>query len=211
MRIVAISDTHGRHKKIKLPEADTIVVTGDVTPCVEIPMLGSFLKWLSKQPHGYKVIIAGNHDWCFQEEEHALARQMCRDNGIVYLEDRGVNIEGVNFYGSPWQPEFCNWAFNLKRGMDLLEKWQYIPDDTDVLLTHGPPAGILDQVYNRDEHLGCEDLRNEISNRIQPKVHVFGHIHSAHGNQIHEGVRFVNASVLGENYMPAFGPEVFDV
>jgi len=100
-------------------------------------------------------------------------------NATCYLENSGVEIDGVKFWGSPWQPEFFNWAFNLPRGRRLAEIWALIPDDTEVLITHTPPYGILDRV-DSGEHVGCEDLRRALQ-RVKPKVHVFGHIHEDRG------------------------------
>ena len=97
-----------------------------------------------------------------------------------YLEDQSLEIEGLNFYGSPWQPDFCNWAFNLPRGQPLADKWAMIPDNTDVLITHGPPHMILDQLEN-GERVGDEDLQQEVTRRVKPGLHVFGHIHSGYG------------------------------
>jgi len=90
-----------------------------------------------------------------------------------------VIIEGVKFYGSPWQPRFFDWAFNLDRGEEIKKKWDLIPMDTDVLITHGPPYGILDLTHE-GEKVGCEELMKAVL-RVQPKIHIFGHIHEAYG------------------------------
>jgi len=217
MKIVCIADTHGRQKKLskmlrgQMPEGDVLICAGDITPSGEIEMLISFANWLEKQPYKYKIVIAGNHDRCFENTDACLSKDELIKRNIIYLEDREVTIGGVKFYGSPWQPEFCNWAFNLPRGEDLLEKWRYIPADTDVLITHGPPHGILDVSIYDKVHVGCEDLRDEIFNRIKPKLHVFGHIHFEHGMQVHEGIRFVNASSVNESYIVKNHPIVVEI
>lgn len=217
MKIVCIADTHGRHKKLKkmlrgkMPEGDVIVCAGDNTPSGEVEMFMSFSNWLSRLPYKFKIVIAGNHDRNFANNDHCLCKDELLRRGIIYLEDSEVIIGGVKFYGSPWQPEFCNWAFNLPRGEDLLEKWRYIPNDTDVLITHGPPYGILDvSVYDKIS-VGCEDLRSEVFGRIKPKVHIFGHIHAWHGMEEHDGIKFINASSVNESYIVQNEPIVVEV
>lgn len=219
MRIVAIADPHGRHKKIKLPEGDVLVVAGDLTPAGEITMLQSFAKWCNKQDFKHVICVAGNHDWCFANENRDIAIKTLVDNGIIYLEDTGVFIDGYKFYGSPWQPEFYRWAFNLPRGIKLKQKWELIPDNCDVLITHGPPSGFLDKVAGENESLGCEDLGREIIQRVHPKINIFGHIHSGHGiSNLHYkdiggsyNTTFINASVLDENYIVAYEPIVVEI
>jgi hypothetical protein len=126
-----------------------------------------------------------------------------------YLEDSGIEIAGVKFWGSPWQPEFYDWAFNLPRGQALADKWALIPDDIDVLITHGPPLGILDQVITGD-HVGCADLLEAVQ-LIKPKVHIFGHIHEGYGRIEQNGTVFINASVCTARYRPINPPIVVEV
>ena len=215
MRIVCISDTHGRHKKIKdIPEGDVLIHAGDITPSGQLDMLGSFNKWLGKLPHPNKIIVAGNHDWCFTKEYRLIAKEMVTN--ATYLEDSEIIIDGVKFYGSPWQPEFCNWAFNLPRGEELAEIWSHIPDDTNVLITHAPPYGLLDLVINErsnenGEQVGCIDLGERIFALKKLKLHVFGHIHCAHGEIYKDGIHYVNASTCTEAYMADNEPIVVDI
>jgi len=213
MKIVCISDTHGRHKKLEVPKGDVLVCTGDVTPRGEMDMIMSFLNWFNDQPHKHKVFIAGNHDWCFCNGDTCIVLDEIRGmENVHYLEDSEVVIDGVKFYGTPWQPEFCNWAFNLPRGGHLSEKWEMIPDDTDVLLTHGPPNSILDVVVGREEeNLGCVELYYEVVSRVFPRAHIFGHIHSSHGVEILNNTKFINASVLDENYQLSYQPIVVTI
>lgn len=217
MRMVCVADTHGRHKKLKkmlrgqMPEGDVIVCAGDITPAGELPHMMSFANWLSKLPYAHKIIIAGNHDWCFENHDACLVRDDLKEKGIIYLEDNAVKIGGVKFYGSPWQPEFCNWAFNLPRGESLLEKWKYIPDDTDILITHGPPYGILDVSGYDGKSYGCEDLRDEVFSRIKPQIHVFGHFHLRSGIVEEEEIKFVNATIVNESYIVQNEPVVVEV
>ena len=195
MRIVFLSDTHGVHWDIKVPDGDLLIHCGDITEMGNPQQIRDFDKFLGEQPHRHKVIIAGNHDFLF-EKRPAQARGLITN--AIYLEDSGVEIEGIKIYGSPWQPLFFNWAFNLHRGRDLAEKWKLIPKDTDVLVTHGPPSGILDTTYD-GQSVGCEELRERIR-VIRPKIHAFGHIHEAYGVSQSEGTQFVNcSSSYGDN------------
>lgn len=209
MKLVFISDTHGKHDELDIPQGDVLVHCGDMTGRDSVAEVSRFSHWFRSQPHRHKVIIAGNHDWLFQREP-SLAKSLLTsgDDQCHYLQDSEVTIEGVKFYGSPWQPEFYNWAFNLPRGT-LHEKWDLIPEDTDVLITHGPPHGILDQNI-QGIHCGCEELLEAV-NRINPKVCAFGHIHEAFGVDTHSGVQFVNASNLDFRYRVVNPPVVIEV
>jgi Icc-related predicted phosphoesterase len=120
-------------------------------------------------------------------------------------------VDGTNIYGSPWQPEFYNWAFNLpKNGFGLAGKWEAIPDNTDILITHGPAFGTLDTVVGRrHDHLGCELLAERIE-VVKPKIHICGHIHSGYGYYWNGHTHFFNASVLDEQYEYTQKPMTFD-
>ena len=209
MRIVCLSDTHLAHEraKIRIPDGDILIHAGDGTIEGTVREFMDFNRWLAHFHHRHKVLIAGNHDRLF-EKDPSLSRSIV-SHAITYLQDSAVEIEGLRIYGSPWQPEFQDWAFNLPRGHRLREKWNQIPMDTDILVTHGPPAGILDQTPH-GEHVGCQDLR-EVVERIKPKVHVFGHVHYGHGMKVVGGTTFVNASVCDEAYEPSNPPLVVDL
>jgi hypothetical protein len=127
----------------------------------------------------------------------------------IYLQDSGVDIDGIKFWGSPWQPEFYNWAFNLPRGPELARVWAQIPNDTDVLITHGPPYGVLDEIYH-GKRVGCQDLSDALE-RVKPKVHVFGHIHEGYGVLEQNGTTYVNASLCNQYYQLVHSPIVIDV
>ena len=134
-------------------------------------------------------MVAGNHDWCFvRERQEAIA---LLGPSVHYLQDDGVELEGVRFYGSPWQPAYNDWAFNLERGAALAERWALIPEGVDVLITHVPPEGIGDTGPVGGRH-GCEELKRAIA-RVRPRVHCFGHIHTdggawALGDTLHANV-----------------------
>ena len=202
MKIVCFSDTHGMHRRIRVPDADVLVFAGDMIGNNELA--SGFDIWLSTLPHKHKLVIAGNHDFCFEAQD---GRDLLKN--AVYLQDSAVEIDGVKFYGSPWQPEFCDWAFNLPRGKKLADKWAMIPSDTDVLITHGPPHEILDRVFY-GFNVGCEELRKRVV-EVRPKVHVFGHIHESYGCQQKDEMLFVNASVCDAKYRTVNKPIVVEV
>ncbi len=210
MRIVCISDTHNCNEQIKVPDGDILIHAGDATITGRVDEIVLFNSWFAKLPHRIKIFVAGNHDWLF-ETNNNYARQLLSDE-IIYLQDSSVEIEGLKFYGSPWQPRFFDWAFNLMRGAELAEKWKLIPDDMDILITHGPPNGILDEVPRKYfvENTGCEELRKRVE-QIKPKLHVFGHIHRGYGQTEQFGVKFVNASNCDESYEPTQQPIVIDL
>jgi len=189
MRIVCVSDTHAKHHLTVVPDGDVLVHGGDITRRGQLEDVEDFDRWLGTLPHKHKIVICGNHDFCFQEKP---AEARARITHAIYLEDSGCEIDGVTFYGSPWQPWFGGWAFNLARGEELANVWAKIPDRVDVLITHGPPQGILDRT-NRDEFAGCRDLFHRVF-EVKPKLHVFGHIHEAAGRSEIDGITFVNAS-----------------
>ena len=118
-------------------------------------------------------------------------------------------IDGVKFYGSPWQPWFYDWAFNLERGPEIRAKWDLIPEDTDVLITHGPPYGIGDLTFQKD-HAGCQDLLKAVE-RLKPRTHIFGHIHERYGINSIDGTTFINASSFNHNYHRFNEPVIFDL
>ena len=145
MKIVCLSDTHNCNQEITVPDGDILIHAGDATIRGTQTEVEDFLAWFSSLPHQHKVFVAGNHDWLF-ETDNRFARLLTANYKIKYLEDSFTDIEGLKIYGSPWQPRFFDWAFNLNRGGELAEKWKLIPADIDILITHGPPNGILDEV-----------------------------------------------------------------
>tara|TARA_R110002094_G_scaffold138498_2_gene129838 strand:- start:693 stop:1313 length:621 start_codon:yes stop_codon:yes gene_type:complete len=197
MRIVCLSDTHSQHAQLEVPDGDVLVHAGDFTGRGERHEILEFHRWLATLPHQHKLVIAGNHDLMF-ENDPEQARALL--NACTYLQDSGVTVDGIKFWGSPWQPLFYDWAFNLQRGPALAAKWALIPTDTDVLVTHGPPFGILDMTA-RGEPAGCHELACELA-RVRPRLHVFGHIHEAYGQLKRNGTTFVNACNCTLHYQP---------
>lgn len=203
MKMTFISDTHGKHEYLTskaynniLGSGDVLVHAGDCTNVGKVGEIKDFLDWFSNTEFTHKIFIAGNHDFGF-ELVHEIAPEY-KEKGVHYLFDSEVVIDGVKFYGSPWQPEFYDWAFNLPRGEKLAEKWAMIPGNTDVLITHGPAYGMLDHTIS-GQLVGCEDLFKRVM-EVQPKIHVCGHIHWAYGQKNFLGTEFLNASVLNERY-----------
>ena len=209
MRIVCISDTHTQHG-VAIPPGDVLVHAGDLTHSGEWPVIGKALRWIAKAPHPHKIVIAGNHDWAFQHRPDELPDYL--PHGVTYLEDSGIEIGGLKFWGSPWQPRFHNWAFNLKRGPEIAAKWELIPDDTDVLITHGPAFGILDDLPGGGGGVGCKDLLRRVETLPRLRLHVFGHIHHGYGMVTDaRGRHFVNACICDEVYRQSNRPIVVDL
>lgn len=205
MKLIAISDTHGEHKTLEIPDGDVLIHAGDLTRHGTLEDVREFNDFLGTLPHPNKIVIAGNHDFCFEND-----RKACQEilTNCIYLQDQEVIIDGVKFYGSPWQPWFYDWAFNLERGPEIRAKWDLIPEDTDVLITHGPPYEIGD-LTTRNEHTGCQDLL-EVVEKIKPTVHIFGHIHEGYGITSNETTTFLNASVCDQLYRLVNPPIVFE-
>jgi len=228
-RFVCFSDTHGKHTRIShdhIIEADVLLHGGDFTSTGRISDVQSFNKWLLEYPAKHKVVIAGNHDITFDKEFYLknykrfmhrnpeysdeAKNNLIQNNACHYIEDELIEIEGYKIYGSPHQPTFCNWAFNLERGPEINQKWKMIPDEVDILMTHGPIFGHGDTTCFGSK-VGCEDLRRHVMNRILNPIHVFGHIHEDYGTTMEDGVVFINASTCNKFHKPLNAPVVLDL
>lgn len=208
MKIVAISDTHMGHCDIKLPAGDVLVHAGDATFTGGIKELAAVNGWFNIQKTRFKhiIFVPGNHDLLFQYNE-TVARALMP--GITILIDQEIVLDGIKFYGSPWQPEFENWAYNLPRGPKLNAKWDLIPTDTDVLITHGPPYGYFDR------NLGDVGLARKVM-EIAPQLHVFGHVHRLGAELLFRHAHMVqttyaNVSMSDEEYRILDDPFVFEI
>ena len=209
MKITFISDTHTKHKQVtsSLPGGDLLIHAGDFTSRGYKHEIQQFFKWFSGlNNYTHKIVIAGNHDLMFEDDLKQAKEIISVYPNATYLQD-DLELIGddystaVKVYGSPWQPEFYSWAFNLPRmGWELQQKWDDIPVGVDILVTHGPSWGHLDTVIGQNMHLGCELLANRI-NIVKPKIHVFGHIHTGYGYKFDNGTHYFNASVLNEQYI----------
>jgi Icc-related predicted phosphoesterase len=222
MRVVCISDIHGQLPQIGA--CDLLLIAGDITPVTDHTtsfqaawLQNTFRVWLDDLPAWHICGVAGNHDFVFEKEPDLVPKNL-RWN---YLQDSSVTIEGLKIYGTPWQPWFCDWAFNSpKKNAEefLASKFAKIPGDTDILLAHGAPRGYGDfapaQGPNGGEHVGSTALRDRLL-EIAPPLTVFGHLHSGYGvYKIPSGNRtatLANASLLDDNYHIANPPLVFDV
>lgn len=243
VKIAGMSDIHGMYAKEKdppnsgefeseivYPPADILCVAGDILKNYiygakqdgliqlgELAVFNRFLGWLKKEGI-YKeiVVVAGNHDYTFQQcpkEARAIL------TNAIYLEDSGADIMGLKFWGSPWQPHFFDWAFNFPQSFPASKHhaegtWAMIPDDTDVLVTHGPPYGILDMTY-RGQEVGCPYLHRRVC-ELSLRLHIFGHIHYSYGTRVVGGfgpkpTTFMNAAVCGEDYKPTNPIQVVEV
>lgn len=210
MRLVCISDTHSLHRRIPdIPAGDVLIHAGDCLGAGTLDNVEDLNDWLGTLPHRHKVVIAGNHDWAFQETPDLAVEAL---TNAIYLEDSGVVIDGVRFWGSPWTPTFMDWAFMLDRGQPLHAKWRDIPETTDVLITHGPPKGIGDEVNLgfKCQNAGCVDLLHRIGN-LSLKAHVFGHIHEGYGTYRQGETQLINASTCTARYAPTNLPIVVDI
>ena len=209
MKITFISDTHTKHHQItsQLPGGDLLVHAGDFTSRGYKHEIQQFFKWFNGlDSYTNKIVISGNHDLMFEDDPMLAKDIISHYPNVTYLQD-DLEVIGENYsssvkvYGSPWQPEFYNWAFNLPRnGEELKEKWDEIPHNMDIVVTHGPAWGHLDTVVGQSMNLGCELLAERLK-VVKPKIHVFGHIHSGYGYKFHEGTHYFNAAVLGEDYV----------
>jgi Icc-related predicted phosphoesterase len=221
MRIVLISDTHGLHDHMPpVPDGDVLIHAGDFTNVGEDSDVLRFDRWLGTLPHKHKLVIAGNHERGWDQPGKYLGRDL---SNAYYLQDSSINIDGKNFYGSPWTPSFgYGWAFNADRDIEsqktgrtlIKEYWSGIPDAglVDVLITHGPPRGIGDQSAPEygGEHVGCDDLARQVE-ISQPYIHVFGHIHGGYGRTVHKNTVYYNASTCDEAYRPVHKPWVVEL
>jgi Icc-related predicted phosphoesterase len=215
-KITFISDTHTKHNKITadLPGGDILIHAGDFMNAGYNPMEAlEFFKWFNElDNYDTKIFIAGNHDRYMQNEPEEVKGLLTGYKTIEYLQDEDLVLyydghngdfpeDNIRIYGSPWQPWFYDWAFNLPRnGSELYSRWEAIPNDTDILITHGPPYGYLDIPGGQNVRVGCEILRERVD-EFKPKINVFGHIHGSAGYYFNGHTHFINASVLNEQYM----------
>jgi predicted phosphodiesterase len=215
MKITCISDTHNQHLHIPpdwLEGGDVLVHAGDVSGRGTLKEIEAFLEWFNEQPYTHKIMIAGNHDFWFERTTAFVVNEMLQEKypNITYLNDTGIEIDGVKFWGSPVQPWFYDWAFN-RMGTDICKHWDMIPLDTQVLITHGPMKGFLDMT-TRGVSTGCPYLLEKSAEMTNLKLFVCGHIHEAYGKfEFPDGGVFVNASTLNFNYQVQNKPIVVEI
>lgn len=218
MEITFISDTHNKHDQISVGSGDMIIHSGDATSRGTDYEIEMFFKWFAAQDFKHKIFVPGNHDLTIEAIPEEYMKE-CNALGIHMLIDRSVTIDGIKIWGSPVTPWFGDWAWNRARnGTEaalyncdfIFPHWDKIPWDTDILVTHGPPYGILDELHTiygmpKGQFVGCEDLLKKVK-EVKPKIHSFGHIHCAHGTLEQDGTLFINAANLDELYSYSYKP-----
>jgi predicted phosphodiesterase len=214
MRIVCISDTHDRHHNITVPAGDVLIHAGDLTMDGSTPDILRAFTWLAAQPHERIIVTPGNHDFGFQQKADLIDILTAKFPRVEVLIDRETTIEGLRVFASPYQPWFYDWAYNFARGeagqKEAIEKWSLIPDDTAILITHGPVRGILDRTMD-GSHAGCPALKARMETLHNLRLHVCGHIHEAYGTEQHGQTIYVNASSCDIHYSPSQPPIVIDL
>jgi Icc-related predicted phosphoesterase len=212
-KIIAFSDTHGLHNKLIIPKCDIVIFAGDFSACNKPEEAPEFIDWFKSLPARWKIFTPGNHDlicdmnynlndylkWTNYVEGKGI---MCLGGERYFTKETGViDLDGLRIYGSPYTPTFMNWAFMKDRGESIKREWDKIPKKLDILITHGPPYGILDQIFDKAEYvsIGCEELKLAVE-KVRPKIHLFGHIHNGYGFEQNEFTKFYNVSVCNEGY-----------
>lgn len=219
MIVDCVADLHGYYPK--MPGGDLLIIAGDCTSNDKISSWGQFFNWIDHQKYRKKVMIAGNHDnWC---KNWALSGTFSKDEyqqiypgenpSVEYLCDSGIEFEGFKIWGSPWtsrfegiNPHCC--AFTGADDKELFEKFDLIPSDTDILITHSPPFTVRDMT-TCGKQVGSPSLMALHMKRLRPKLWVFGHIHEGYGQDgpyQWNGTKYVNASHVNERYQPINQP-----
>ncbi|MDB2687266.1 metallophosphatase domain-containing protein [Mariniblastus sp.] len=208
MRIVITSDTHGKHDALAELSGDVLIHCGDFCDGfhpnpVDIQRIDD---WFGRQSFRHVLCVGGNHDFVAQDRTQV---ESVLFQNATYLQDSSVTIDGIRFYGAPWVPTLQRWAYYLSDD-ELREKWELIPDDTDVLITHTPPWYILDSPRDASVHCGCSHLAARIAT-LNLRLHCFGHNHSSYGRVVREGVTYLNASAVDSDFEIANPPFVIDI
>ena len=234
-KIACLSDCHGFWPVLDYPEADILIMAGDILDNYtsdrldaaeqfqELSDLDNFVVGL---PYKSVIYVSGNHEYCTSlRNEHRLSQVL---KNIVYLRDASIILHGLKFYGSPWQPFFHDWNFNFPNPKDnparamahAEECWAKIPTDTEVLITHGPAYGLRDRVMDgmamgRDPHVGCPHLRERLNYLPNLKLHTVAHIHNSYGQERlqlpNASPLVVNAAACNEEYKPVNPIQVVEV
>lgn len=211
----------GNDPKIKIdyPKADILILAGDILrnyswdrqfdalkQLEELTQLNQLFGELKKDKYKEIIVVGGNHDFAFELQSKEAARLL---TNAIYLMDSSATVQGIKFWGSPRTPFFHNWAYNFNKDpekykIEAMHCWNSIPNDIQVLITHGPPYDILDKVdpaRSSQERVGCKYLLNRIK-QLNLKLHVFGHIHYSRGILKKDNTLFVNAAICNEDYLP---------
>ncbi len=237
IKICCISDTHTFTDNLTLPPGDLLIHCGDFTMRGTKEETEKFSEWLKNQPYKNKIVIAGNHELSFDKIRYeqrllkfmnkptqleALKKNINPDNfikclkdieGCIYLEHESVNLYGYKIFGTAYVAPVSDWDFMLK-SEERKKKFKEIPSDTEILITHTPPSGILDckdSETNEKLRSGCVHLKEEVLNRVKPVYHIFGHNHDGYGCKSIDGINFVNCATCDEDYQPVNKPVCFEL
>jgi Icc-related predicted phosphoesterase len=214
VRIVCISDTHSHHERIVVPEGDVLIHAGDLTRSGTQAQIHDTYIWLAGLPHERIIVTPGNHDFELDRNTHLLQMVNTMFPRIETLVDSETMLGGMRVWGSPWTPWFNDWSFIFASGpageKEARAKWDEIPDDTAILVTHGPPYGIGDATQH-GWHVGCPALKARTAQLPNLRLHVFGHVHEAYGAQRVGDVLYVNACSCDVLYYPRHPPIVVDI
>lgn len=208
MRLVFISDTHNTFPPI--PFGEILIHCGDATFNGNKEELENFFSWFGSLPHYIKIFVPGNHDFLFETNESQaldIMHEFAPD--CHYLNQSGIYVKGLQFWGSPFQRHYKNWAFQVTDD-ELMDKWKEIPDETNVVVTHAPPFGIGDLTNTGAGNVGCPHLLSRIR-EIKPIIHAFGHIHPGAGIYLQHGITFINATTVDDLYRPTNPPIVINI
>jgi len=210
MKFKIISDLHG-HLPI-IENCDALLIGGDLPPTWMVHYHGKVAEWLHSDFYlwlkeisdkGIEIFsVAGNHDFLFQDTT-------IKNLPWNYLQDSGIEWNGLKIWGTPWQPTFGGWAFNADEP-ELKEKWDLIPNDTNILICHGPPYGLADKIGLN--HVGSLSLRKKAESLPNLKLMVCGHIHHQRGlYYTTSGVPVISASLVNSQYKPCNDPMEFEL
>lgn len=215
LAVVAVSDTHTLFGRIKLPKGDLLIHAGDACSYGNEQEFRTFACQFREAPFKYRIFVAGNHDRFVESNRHDAIEMLGKD--VIYLQDEQCSIEGYNIYGSPWVPAFCNWAFNAdERQLELAA--DAVPEGLDILVTHGPPYGLMDDGLRfgyLHTHIGSQPLARKLLKLHEkdesPYLHIFGHNHCGYGVALDNGVLVANVAQVNEEYKLVHPPIVFNL
>lgn len=218
MKITCISDTHNQHTSLNIGETDFLIHAGDFSYSGEEKEVTNFLDWFKDQPAKYKILVPGNHEVTLDEDHPYYSQKIksslvnfCTQHNIYYLENTGIFLEGLNIYGTPWTPAYHHYGFGGERdqwlegdkyrGTKILSSiYKQIPENTNILICHGPPKDIQD-ISIKGISCGSDEMLRRISSLPNLNCYINGHIHHSAGMKIIKDVLFVNASVLDDMYL----------
>jgi Icc-related predicted phosphoesterase len=210
MKLICLSDTHNQLTKVDIPDGDVLIHAGDFSNSGNYADHYTFAKQFGAYPHKHKIVVFGNHD-VYAEKQTNIIRELFKEHGITVLLDEEIIIDGFKFYGSPWVPRYGNWAWMRDRGRHIGVKFDNIPENVDVLITHGQPYGILDTTIYGNGNQGCKELLKACIDK-QPKHVMGGHLHHEGGTQLTKhGMTFYNLAICDEQYSPCRPVTVIDL